>query len=400
MRLPGITALAIALVVLCPAASRANPRSEALTAEAYDAAYNLDYERAKALFDQAIAADPDDAGVYRGLAGLCWMQVLFLRGTLQVDDYMGHIRSTANVPMPAPPAELATLFHKNIDRAIALGEKAVDRHYNDAASHYALGSALGIYAAYAGSVEGRLFGAMRLARRAYSESQRALDLDSRQAPAGLVAGTYRYIVSTLPAAVRLMAYIVGFGGGREQGIRLIEQAANADSDIKADAQLGLVLIYNRERRYDDAAAMARTLGRAYPQNRLFALEEASSLLRGGKAAEAERILDDGLSRLAADARPRMPGEEGRWHYKRGAARVRLGQLDEAEQDLKAAAAAPGVRGWVLARIHVEMGKVADLRGDRTTAQREYRAALAICKTAPDDPAENEATALLSKAYRQ
>jgi tetratricopeptide (TPR) repeat protein len=400
MRLSGHAALILAITVLAGASAAANPRSEALRREGYDAAYSLDYDRAKDLFAQAIAADPNDDGAYRGAASLCWLRVLFLRGTVLVEDYLGHLKSASDVPMPAPPADLDTAFHQNIDRAIALAEKAVDKRYNDASSHSSLGAALGIHASYAGSVEGKVFGAMRLARRAFSESELALELDPHETQAGMVAGTYRYLVSTLPMAVRVMAYIVGFGGGKEEGLRLIEKAAATPSEVQTDAKAALVLIYNRERRFDDAVNVLHSLERSYPQNRLFLLEEGSTLLRGHKAAEASKVLEDGFARLAQDTRPRMPGEDGRWHFKRGAARLLLGRLNEADEDLKAALAAPDVRGWVLARIHVELGKLADVRGDRAAAQREYRTAIAIGQAAKDDEAESQATQFLAKAYKQ
>lgn len=400
MRLPGFAALILAFAVLSGASAAANPRSEALRREAYDAAYNLDYERAKDLFAQAIAADPDDGAAYRGAASLCWIRALFLRGTVLVEDYLGHLKSASDVPLPKPPADLDTAFHLNIDRAIALAEKAVGKRYNSASSHSDLAASLGVSASYAGSVEGRVFGAMRLARRAFSESEMALELDSRDMQAALVAGTYRYLVSTLPAAVRVMAYIVGFGGGREEGLRLIERAAAAPGDAQVDAKVALVLIYNREKRFDDAVNVLHGLERAYPRNRLFVLEEASTLLRGNRPAEADRLLEDAMARLAQDTRPRMPGEDGRWRFKRGEARLRIGRLSEAEEDLKAALASPDVREWVQARIHVELGKLADVRGDRAAAQREYRAALAINKTAHDDQSESQASQFLAKAYRQ
>ena len=202
--------------------------------------------------------------------------MLFLRGTVLVEDYLGHLKSASDVQMPTPPADLDTAFHQNIDKAIALAERAVDRRYNDASSHSDLGAALGIYASYAGSVEGRMFGAMRLARRAFSESEMALELDPREAQAGLVAGTYRYLVSTLPAAVRVMAYIVGFGGGREEGLRLIEKAAASQTEVQTDAKVALVLIYNREKRYDDAVNVLHGLERSLPAE--------SSLPAGGRRA--------------------------------------------------------------------------------------------------------------------
>lgn len=400
MRGTGFLALALAFTVVIGATVAANERSEALRREAYAAAYNLDHDRANDLFRQAIAADPTDAAAYRGAAAVNWLQVLFLRCTVLVEDYLGHITSSSDVEMPAPPAALDTAFHQDIDRAIALGEKEVAKRYNDASSHYDLGAGLGLYASYSGTVEGRVFGAMRMARRSFSENEMVLDLDPRRKEAGLVLGTYRYLVSTLPMPVRWMAYIVGFGGGKEEGIKLIEQAAAHPSDIQTDARFALVLLYNREHRYADAVDVVRGLERSYPRNRLLVLEEASTLLRAGRPAEAEKALDEGIGRLRQDTRLRMPGEDGRWHYKRGMARLQLGKLAEAEEDLTLALGAKDMRGWVLARIRVELGKLADLRGDRAKARGEYRAALALIRTSPDREVEAEATRLLAQPYRQ
>jgi hypothetical protein len=400
MRALGFAALLAALAAGTGATVAASQRSEALRREAYDAAYNLDYERANDLFHQAIAADPADAAAFRGAASLSWLRVLFLRGTVLVEDYLGHLKSSSDVQMPAPPPALDTAFHQDIDRAIALAEKEVGQRYNDASSHYDLGAALGLYASYAGTVEGRVFGAMKMARRSFSESEMVLELDSDRKEAGLVAGTYRYLVSTMPLPVRWMAYIIGFAGGREGGLRLIEAAAARPSEVQTEARFALVLLYNREHRYADAVNVVRGLERSYPRNRLLMLEEACTLLRWKRAGEAEKLLDEGIARLGQDTRPRMPGEEGRWHYKRGMARLQAGKLNEAEDDLKLALGAKDVRGWVLARIHVEFGKLADLRSDRAKAQAEYRTALSITRTSSDGEAESEATRLLAQPYRQ
>jgi tetratricopeptide (TPR) repeat protein len=392
--------VAFALIVALAAPLAANPRSEALRREAFDAAFNLDYDRAVDLFKQAVAADPNDAASWRGAASVYWLRILFLRGTVLVEDYLGHIKSSADAQMPVPPPALDAAFHQSIDKAVALGERSVDGHYQEAWAHYDLSAALGLNASYAGSVEGRLFGAMKLARRSFSEAEMVMQLDPKRKDAGLVLGTYRYLVSTLPATVRWMAYIVGFSGGKEEGLRLIEGAASYPSDVQTDARFALVLLYNRERRYADAINVVRGLERSYPQNRLLQLEEASTALRAGRPADALRVLDDGIARLQHDTRPRMTGEEARWYLKRGSAHLQLGMLAEADADLKIASNQKDVRGWVRARIHVARGKLADLRGDRARAQSEYKEALQLTATSSDEEAETEATRYLSQPYRK
>jgi tetratricopeptide (TPR) repeat protein len=130
------------------------------------------------------------------------------------------------------------------------------------------------------------------------------------------------------------------------------------------------------------------------------LEEGSTFLRANQPAEALKVLDAAMARLPQDSRSRMPGEEVRWQLKRGIARLRLGMLNEADQDLRAAAGGKDARGWVLARIRIELGKVADLRGDRAKAQTEYRTAAALATAVGDDEAATEANRLLGRAYKQ
>lgn len=406
MRSPTATLALVLVLVLgggtvAPSARAADaPKGlDVLRREAYDAAYNMDYDRAVELFGQVLAADPNDPAALRGAASAAWLRILFLRGTVLVEDYLGRV-STEDVKLPDPPADLDKAFQQSIDKAISLAEKAVDQRFNDPSSHYDLSAGLGLAASYAGTIKGSMWSAMRLARRAVSEGQTVLKLDKARKDAGLVVGTYRYIVSQIPAGLRWLAYIVGFEGGKDQGIRQIEEAARYSSDVQTDARFALVLLYNREKRYADAVTALRSLQTSYPRNRLLALEEASTELRANRPAGALKVLDRTMPRLEQDDRPRMPGEEVRWLLKRGIARQQLGMLDEAEADLIACLSGKETRSWVIARVHIELGKVRDLRGDRAKAKSGYEIGLARARAAGDEDAISEATRLLAKPYRK
>ena len=398
MRPTRLTALVLIAGIALGATAGADERSAALRREGYQAIYNLDYDRADELFRQAIAADPGDYAAFRGAAAAAWQRVLFMRGTLLIDDYTGHMRSTKIVPMPPPPTDLASVFHRDLDRAVTLAEKAVERHYNDAAPHVGLGAALGLYVWFGSSVEAETWDPGRMARRAFYESQLAHALDPSRTDVGLVLGSYRYMLSGLPGTVRFLASIIGFKGGRAEGLRLLEAAAASPSDLQEEAQFRLILIYTREGRHADAAGVLRDMERTHPGNRLLVLEEACALLRNRQAAEAEARLDEGIARLTRETRPLMMGEEGRWFWRRGMARVLTGNLDGAEEDLKRALGAGGVRDWVLARIRIEFGKLADVRGSRAKAEEEYRAALAIATRLGDTQAVSEATRLIAQPF--
>jgi len=256
-----------------------------------------------------------------------------------------------------------------------------------------LGAAIGLRASYAATVDGSLGGAFRAAREAFSEHEQVLVLDPKRKDAGLIVGTYRYIVSTLSFPVRWMAYVVGFAGDKERGLHMIEEAAGYPGDNQDDARFALVLLYNREKRYDDALKLLGLLRDRYPRNRLLWLEAGATSLRADHADNAERFLTDGLLRFADDHRPRMFGEDALWRYKRGAARAALGRQADAEADLRQAIQFEA-RPWVHGRAHLELGKLALKSGNRDQANDEFRAAVTLCEGDNDLAFADEARRLL------
>lgn len=387
----------VALVLAAASSAAGNAASDALRARAFDAAYNLDHDEALALVRQAIAADPKDAAAYRALATITWLNLVFRRGAATVDHYLGSI-TKPNVDLKRPPPEQAAAFHENIDRALGLAEARLRANPRDVDARYDIGAAVGLLASYTATIEGRLLGAFRAARRAYSAHEEVLRLDPKRKSAALIVGTYRYVVSALSLPVRWMAYVVGFGGGKELGLRMIEEAAAYPSDAQTDARFALILLYNRERRYADALRIIEQLQRQYPRNRLLWLEAGATALRAGRAADADRWLSDGIARLPQDRRVRMLGEEALWFYKRAAARVALRKPDAAREDLDRAVAGDG-QEWVRGRVYVERGKLADLAGDRTRARGEYDRAIRIFTAANDPIGRREAERLREGGYK-
>ena len=105
-----------------------------------------------------------------------------------------------------------------------------------------------------------MFAGFKAARRAYDEHETVLELDPPRKDAGLVVGTYRYVVSTLSLPLRMMAYVVGFGGGtRARASRCSRKRRPQATETRTDALFALVLIYNRERRYDEALQVLKDL---------------------------------------------------------------------------------------------------------------------------------------------
>jgi len=383
--------------------------SNELRLRGLDLACNLDHDQALELLRRAVALSPDDPAPHRSLAAVLWLNLLFRRGAVTVDHYLGSF-SRSSVDLTKPPPEIDAEFRQHIERAITLAERRVAAHPGDAQAHYDLGAAVGLQASYVATVEGKMLAGFRAARRAYDEHEKALDLDPSMKDAALVVGTYRYVVSTFSLPMRMVAYVAGFGGGRERGMEMLRETAELDRDAKpargsspaaiergddarADALFALILVYNRERRYDDALQVLAELQRLFPRNRLLWLEAGSTALRAGRARQADDLLTEGMAMLARDKRPRMPGEDALWRYKRGAARVALGRTDEALADLTVASGTDS-QNWVNGRARVEMGRLALKRGDRNSAAQEARHAESLCERGNDPICVEEARALL------
>ena len=204
----------------------------------------------------------------------------------------------------------------------------------------------------------------------------------------------------LPTWVRFrrwLAYLAGFSGDRNLAIRMLEESAAYPSDVQVDARVLLVLVYNKERRYDDALRLLEGLRQDLPRNRLLWLESGAAEMRAGRPARALEFLEAGIARFERDARQKAFGEAAMWYAKRGTVYAALGDRARAEADLRKAQAAEG-RDWVHGRCHLELGKLADLSGNRTAAIAEYRLAVALCGRDRDPIGRTEAERLLSRPF--
>src|SRR5262245_37077968 len=120
------TAAALALLTALPLHdAAANPASAALRVQGANHIYNLVRDEAAVSFRDAVAADPNDAAAYRGLATTVWLSITFRRGNMTVDDYLGRVSKPGGPPTPASP-EQAAAFRDAIEKAIALSRARIE----------------------------------------------------------------------------------------------------------------------------------------------------------------------------------------------------------------------------------------------------------------------------------
>jgi hypothetical protein len=77
--------------------------------------------------------------------------------------------------------------------------------------------------------------------------------------------------------------------------------------------------------------------------------------------------------------------------------VKQRKVEQADRELRLALAATGP-DWVRGRAQTELGKIADLSGDRAKALEAYRSAVRLGRSGHDDIGVDEANRLIKKAY--
>ncbi len=363
---------------------------------AFQAAYNLDHEEGVAIARRAVEMAPDESATHRTLGAMLWVQLLYTRGTVTIDHYLGGF-SRSDVAMPKPPADVDAEFKREVERSIALAEARVKRAPTDVQANFDLGAAHALKASYTASIEGKVGAAFSAAKRAFDQQERVLEDDPARTDAGLVVGIYRYLVASFNWPTRFVAYMAGFGGDKDKAIKLLEAAA-AHPSTRVDARTALMLIYSREGRHSDVERIARELRPLAPRNRLLFLEEGSAAIRAGRAGAAEEVITRGLAVFAKDPRPKVPGERALWMYKRGLARVNLNHLPDASVDLREALAAEPP-GWIRGRVHLELGKIEDLGGRRSGALEHYKTAKSTCEASRDPKCADEAGRLIRRPFK-
>ena len=398
----GTVAFVVASVVAGPALAQSpsdaatRARVIELRASGLEHGYNLDHDAALAIFERAIAADPGDPASHRLAAATRWIKTLIAQGAVTAEDFLGQAGAT----LRRPPASAD--LEASIARAVALAEQRVATARRgtpeEVSALFEAGAAFSLQASYTATVGGGVQKSLSSARQAYRDHERVLALDGRRIDAGLVVGMYRYAVSVLPIWSRLLARLAGFDSGRATGLQLVEQAAAHSGDARTNARFALIVIYNRERRFDDALTVIEQLQQQYPRNRLLWLEAGNTALRAERFAVARDALQHGVAMLGADPRPRAFGEVARWHYHLGVALAGLGQTDAAERELRVALDGDSL-DWVRGRTHLELGTLAFAAGRRPAAVDAFQQAARWCAAGKDASCSRDVATRLRKAGR-
>jgi tetratricopeptide (TPR) repeat protein len=263
---------------------------------------------------------------------------------------------------------------------------------------YTLGVAYGLRANYNFLVRKAWLDALHDATESRRLHNRVSQLEPANIDARLVQGIHDYVVGSLAWHIRLMGFLVGFRGDKEEGIRTLELVARKGNANRYDAQVLLCAIYRRERAIAKAVPLLQGLIQRFPRNYLLRFELAQMFgdLGDKNSALATVGKIEQLRTSGAHGYQRLPAEK--ICYARGTIQFWYNDLDPALDNMRRATVAADrldlnteVTAWM------RLGQIYDLKGERPLAVKAYHRAINL---APESDPARQSKRFLSEPYRR
>jgi len=269
-----LVSLALILVfALTAAAQDQRARLDALRAEGYEALYNLDYETARERFKKMIELAPDHPAGAQCYASSLWVQQLNEAWKLKATLYSDKSRDDKSRVDRKQSEE----FRRWTRQAKQLSQARLRKDPKDVEALYFLGAAEGLEAAYAAGVERKFMPAFRSGQDAVEHHRAVLKLAPDFHDAELTIGLMNFVIGSLPLPTKMLAATMGVRGSKKRGLEALERVAKEGKWAHDLARMLLIDLYRREKRFADAAEMARQLAEKYPRNNIFKLQMADAL---------------------------------------------------------------------------------------------------------------------------
>jgi tetratricopeptide (TPR) repeat protein len=359
---------------------------EELRRSGLDALYNIDYDKAQRDFKEIVQLYPNHPGGYQLLAARLWIKTLYESRRLQASLYSGESFYTNGDDKVDP--KIVTEFRNLTREARRLAEAKLKQEPKNIEALDFLANTEGLKASFEEAVERRHFAALRDGNDAVDHHREVLKLDPKYIDAQITIGLYEYVVGSLPLPVKIIAGATGFRGSKKRGLKLLEEVAQQGRWAQDDAKSVLIVLYTREKRFADVAALARELSAKYPRNYLLRLETADALvslaaqkrkandLAGAVQSEKEafatfdEVLRDKNVREAAGRALDLI------HFKYGEALLTAGSNERAAKEFLAVTKVDHAEPGLVTMAHLYAARAYDVAGKREEALTQYKEVLA------------------------
>ncbi len=390
----GVLFLLLAMTVSVSAQQTSSPwltdservKFEELRRNGLDALYNIDYDKAQRDFKEIVQLFPNHPGGYQLLAARVWIKTLYESRRLQTSLYSSESFYSNGDDKVDP--KIITEFRNYTREARRLAEAKLKQEPKNIEALDFLANTEGLKAAFEEAVERRHIAALRDGNDAVNLHREVLKIDPKYIDAQITIGLYEYVVGSLPLPVKIIAGATGFRGSRKRGLALLEQVAKEGKWAQDDAKTVLVLLYRREKRYEDVLKLTRELSVKYPRNYLLRLETADALvsLAGVKrkekdtagAVQAEKEALATFDELLRDRNVRDSAARALdlIHFKYGQVLLEAGYHERAAKEFLAATKVDKGEAGLVTMAHLYAARAYDASGKRDEALAQYKVVLA------------------------
>lgn len=366
-------------------------------AKGYEHFYNLEFDQAIDVFQSAVRANPNDAEPHNHLAHAILYREMLRSGALESEMVSGSNPFLRREKLK-PSLEDQQRFEAAIQKSMELTTLALSRNPQDTNAMYLQGVAYGLRGNYNFLVKKAWTDALRDITTSRKLHNRVTELDPKRIDARLVQGLHDYVVGSLPWSYKILGFVIGFRGNKEEGIKTLQLVAREGAENRTDAKVLLGVVYRRERRPGDAIPLIKDLLTRYPRNYLLRLEMVQmygDLGDKDSALAALRELDE-LKKANTVGVRAMPAEKV--NYARGTLLFWYRDYDVAITELrKAAAKSKELDLNTGSMTYLRLGQCYDMKQKREDALAAYRQAIAI---APDSDAARQSKQFLSSPFKR
>ena len=360
-------------------------RFEELRRSGLDALYNIDYDKAQRDFKEIVQLFPNHPGGYQLLAARLWIKTLYESRRLQGSLYSSESFYASGDDKVDP--KIVTEFRNLTREARRLAEAKLKQEPKNIEALDFLANTEGLKASFEEAVERRHFAALRDGNDAVNHHRQVLKLDPKYIDAQITIGLYEYVVGSLPLPVKILAGATGYRGSKKRGLAMLEQVAREGRWAQDDAKSVLVLLYRREKRFEDLLKITRELSAKYPRNYLLRLETADGLVslaavkRKQKdlegAAQAEKEAFATFDELLRDKNVRDAAARALdlIHFKYGEVLMAAGHHDRAAKEFLAATRVDRGEAGLITMAHLYAARSYDVAGKRDEAMAQYKEVL-------------------------
>ena len=379
--------VSIALVVLFPfVQSVLAADAKQIYEEATNALYNLDFSTAEHTYETLTRDYPDNPDYWNAVASAIWVRITFNQQKLNIESFSGSSLGTKDSRDTVNPADEKRM-RDVITIAIQKADAILKQNPNDVRALYAKGVSQGTLAAFEATVKRSYMSAHGKAKAAHDLHEQVLKLDPTFDDAQIGVGAYDYVVGVLPAFLRFVLSPFGVrSAGKEMGIQELEAVAARGKIASSDAKMILIVVYTREKRYEQALKLLEELHSKYPRNFPFELAQASVYRKMQKWDDAEQVYEQILAKIHAkkDGYERL--RQARVLSALGTNDVDSHQVERAMDTIQQVISANDATVNEKGRAQLWLGKLFDSEKDRTKALEHYEALLAL-DCSPDLKAE-------------